>query len=78
MLRVGTDGLVMGTEGVPIILSRPPPSPSPPPSLRASVFGLTNASYQSPWTVCGLGREEDARVVGGGFQEPGRRQRRTF
>ena len=51
MLRVGTDGLVMGTEGVPIILSRPPPSPSPPPSLRASVFGLTNASYQSPWTV---------------------------
>lgn len=75
MLRVGTDGLVMGT-GVPIILSRPPPSP--PPSLRVSVFGLTNASYQSPWTVCSLGREEDARVVGGGFQEPGRRQRRKF
>lgn len=32
---------------------------------RASVFSLTNESYQSPWVVCGSGREKDTRVIGG-------------
>lgn len=35
--------------------------PSPPP--RVSVFGLTSESYQPPWVVGDLGREEDAGIV---------------
>lgn len=40
-----------------------PTLPSPPP--RVCVFGLTSESYQPPWVVGDLGREEDAGIVGG-------------
>lgn len=51
----------MGTKRVQIILWTPLPYSHP----RASVFSLTNESYQPPWVVCGSGREKDMSVIGG-------------
>ena len=53
--RIG-DGSIKGSNPTTTLPSTPP---------RVPVFGLTSESYQPPWVVGGLGREEDAGIVGG-------------